>query len=169
MKATVIYESERGVTSRVQTAFTLNFAFALALTVVAMALRPLVAGFFGVGSQWPLFLIASADLFLRGLGNINDSLLLRDMEFKRRIVSQLTANVVRGGHDRDGGGGPRGSALVLGYLAGTPAWTCSVWILKPFRPTFQIDRGAVRGIASTAGGRRRSRSSPRSPSARTSP
>ena len=42
-------------------------------------------------------------------------------------------------------------ALVIGFIIGTAAWTGTVWILKPFRPTLRIDRAAVRGIASYGG------------------
>ncbi len=152
MKATVIYESERGVTRRVQTAFTLNIAFTVVLTLIAVALAPFVARFFDVEADTLLFVIAAADLLLKGLGNIHDSLLLRDMEFRRRIVSQLVANVVRGGGTIVLAlAGLGASALVLGFIAGTAAWTASLWLLKPFRPTFEIDRTAVRGVAAYGG------------------
>jgi PST family polysaccharide transporter len=152
MKATVIYESERGFSDRVQTAFTLNAIFTVVLTGVAVALAPLIADFFGVGSESFLFRIAALDLLLTGLGNIHDALLLRDMEFKRRIVPQLTGNVTRGvvsiGLAVAGLGA---EALVYGFIAGTSVWTVTLWIVKPFRPTLRIERDAVRSIVSYGG------------------
>jgi lipopolysaccharide exporter len=152
MKATVIYESETGITERVQTAFTLNLVFTLVLTVVAVALAPLIADFFGVGSETWLFRIAALDLLLMGLGNIHDGLLLRDMEFKRRIIPQLSANVVRGlASIALAVAGLGAEALVYGFIAGTAVWTVTLWIVKPFRPTLGIERGAVRSIATYGG------------------
>jgi len=152
MKATVIYESERGITSRVQTAFTLNLAFTVVLTALAVGLAPLVASFFRAEGNEALFAVASLDLLLRGLGNVHDALLLRDMEFKRRIVPQLTSNVARGAAMIGlavAGLGP--SALVIGFIIGSGVWTATLWIIRPFRPNLTIDRGAVRGVATYGG------------------
>ena len=148
MKATVIYESEKGVTSRVQTAFTLNVIFTLALTALAVLVAPLVARYFGAEAHTWLFRIASLDLLVTGLGNINDGLLLRDMEFRRRMIPLLTSNVVRGlATIALAVAGLGASALVIGFIIGSTAWTINLWIVKPFRPTFTIDRTAVRGVA----------------------
>jgi lipopolysaccharide exporter len=152
MKATVIYESEQGVTPRVQTAFTLNLIFTLTLTVLAVALAPLIAGFFEVSSETGLFRLAALDLLLRGIGNIHDALLLRDMEFNRRIIPQLTSNIVRAAVTIAlAVAGLGADALVIGFIVGTAVWTVNLWIVKPFRPTLTIERTAVRGIASYGG------------------
>lgn len=152
MKATVIFENERGVTKRVQTAFTLNLIFTVVLTAVAVALAPLVAEFFGVSSETVLFRLAAADLLLTGLGNIHDALLLRDMEFRRRIIPQLTGNVTRGvATILLAVAGLGASALVIGFIIGTAVWTATLWIVKPFRPTLAIERSALRAIASYGG------------------
>ena len=152
MKATVIYESERGVTKRVQTAFTLNLAFTIVLTVVAVALAPFVARFFGAEGHEVLFAVASLDLLLRGLGNVHDALLLRDMEFRRRILPQLISNFARGtAMIALAVAGFGASALVIGFIIGSAVWTLTLWIVRPFRPNLTIDRGAVRGIATYGG------------------
>jgi lipopolysaccharide exporter len=152
MKATVIYEGEEGVTERVQTAFTLNLIFTVALTAIAVATAPLIAQFFGVASETTLFRIAALDLLLTGLGNIHDALLLRDMEFRRRIIPQLTGNIARGGSTiLLAVAGLGASALVIGFIIGTGVWTATLWIVKPFWPSLTIERGAVRGIASYGG------------------
>jgi len=152
MKATVIYESERGVTVRVQTAFTLNLIFTLMLTALAVALAPAIAEFFGVPAETGLFRLAALDLLLRGLGNIHDALLLRDMEFRRRIIPQLTSNVVRAAVTIALAiAGLGADALVIGFIVGTAVWTLTLWVIKPFRPTLRIERSAIRGIAAYGG------------------
>jgi lipopolysaccharide exporter len=152
MKATVIYESERGFSDRVQTAFTLNAIFTVFLTLVAVLLAPLIADFFGAGDESFLFRLAALDLLLTGAGNIHDGLLLRDMQFRVRAVPQITGNATRGlasiGLALAGLGA---SALVIGFIAGTAVWTVTLWIVKPFRPNFTINRGAVRSIATYGG------------------
>jgi len=152
MKATVIYESERGITSRVHTAFTLNLGFTIVLTAIAVALAPLVAAFFDAEGHSALFAVAALDLLLRGMGNIHDALLLREMEFKRRIIPQLTSNIARGGTMIGlavAGLGP--AALVIGFVVGSAVWTLTLWIIRPYRPKLLIDRTAVRGIATYGG------------------
>jgi lipopolysaccharide exporter len=149
MKSTVIYQAERGITARVQTAFTLNLIFTILLTAIAVALAPLIAQFFDAESETILFRIAALDLLLTGLGNIHDALLLRDMEFQRRIIPQLSGNLVRGiSTILLALAGLGASALVIGFIIGTAVWTLTLWIVKPFVPTFTIDRSAIRGVAS---------------------
>jgi len=152
MKATVIYQSEEGVTSRVQTAFTLNLIFTGLLTILAVALAPLIAEFFEAESETILFRVAALDLLLRGLGNIHDALLLRDMEFRRRLIPQLTSNLVRGiATIALAVAGLGASALVIGFIIGSAVWTLTLWIVKPFRPTLRIERSSVKGVATYGG------------------
>ena len=152
MKATVIYESERGYSDRVHTAFTLNLLTTAVLTVGAVAAAPLVARLFHAESQTGLFALAAADVALMGLGNIHDALLLRDMRFRRRIVAQLTASAVRAavtiGLAVAGAGA---TALVIGFLAGTAASTIVLWLVEPYRPRLLIRRDAVRDVATYGG------------------
>ena len=152
IKATVIYESEQGVTPRVETAFTLNLILAAALAGLGFLLGPVIADFFNAESEAWLFRVAAMHIVLIGLGNIHDSLLLRDMQFRRRIVPQVVQNIVRavvsiglvvGGLDAEG--------LVIGFLAGTAVWVVVLWILTGYRPNLTIQRSAVRGMASYGG------------------
>src|SRR4051812_49837613 len=46
MKASVIYEQERGITERVQTAFSLGMMISLASTGIGVLISPLLADFF---------------------------------------------------------------------------------------------------------------------------
>jgi lipopolysaccharide exporter len=149
MKSTVIYQSEQGITPRVQTAFTLNLIFTIFLTVIAVVLAPVIAQFFGAESETILFRLAAADLLLVGLGNIHDALLLRDMEFRLRIIPQVAGNLTRGVSTiLLALAGLGASALVIGFIIGTAVLTLSLWIVKPFRPTLTIERSAIPGIAS---------------------
>ena len=152
MKATVVYEQEKGVTARVQSAFTVNLIIAVALTGVAVLCAPLVADFFGVGEEADLFRLGALSLLFVGLGNIHDALLLREMDFKRRTIPQIVRAAVRAvfsiGLALAGFGA---ESLVIGLLVGSAAWTLAQWILSPLRPTFELDLGVVRGMAAYGG------------------
>ncbi len=153
MKATVVFEQETGVSERVQTAFTLNLVLAVGLTALAVALAPAVAAFFGVPDEAGLFRLASVNLLIAGLGNIQDSLLLRELEFRRRIVPELVRSVLRGGVAIIlallGFGA---ESLVYGMLAGNAAWTMLLWVLTRFRPDFSLDLRIARSMFSYGSG-----------------
>lgn len=147
MNATVVYEQERGVTARVQTAFTLNLLAATALTAVGVAAAPLVAALFGMESSTGLFRLAALNLLGIGLGNIHDGLLMRELDFRRRAIPGIVRAFVRGivsivlaiaGH----GAG----ALVGGMLAGTAVWAITLWVMSPLRPNFRVDRAIARSM-----------------------
>jgi O-antigen/teichoic acid export membrane protein len=152
MKATVIFESEKGYSDRVHTTFTLNLVATALMTVLAVASAPLIARLFQAEAETALFALAATDVAIRGLGNIHDALLLRDMRFRRRIITNLTANLVRGGTTIAlavaGLGAP---ALVIGFIAGTAAWTITLWLVEPYRPRLVIRRDALRGLAAYGG------------------
>src|SRR5215213_2554349 len=123
MKASVIYEQQRGITERVHTAFTLGMLISLALTGVGMLLAPLVSDFFDVGDVTGLFRLAVVNITLTGLGNVHDALLLRDLAFRARNMSEVVRGVVRAGLSIALAlAGAGAASLVWGMLAGTFAW-----------------------------------------------
>ncbi|HEX7244257.1 MAG TPA: lipopolysaccharide biosynthesis protein [Solirubrobacterales bacterium] len=149
MKATVVYEQEQGVTERVQSAFTVNLIIAAGLTVLGVLCAPLVAQFFNVADQADLFRVGALCLLFVGLGNIHDALLVREMDFKRRMAPQLAQAAVRAGISIGLAVAGFGAwSLVIGMLVGSAAWTAVQWILSPLRPTLDLDLGIVRGMAS---------------------
>jgi lipopolysaccharide exporter len=152
MKWTVVYEQEHGITERVQSAFTLNLILAASLSAVGVLLAPLVAGFFHASDHVLLFRLAALNLLLTGLGNIQDGLLLRGMAFRRRSIPQVLRASVRGVVGIVLALAGMGAAsLVVGFLAGTAAWTLCLWLMAPFRPTFRLDVGIARSMAAYGG------------------
>lgn len=147
MGQAVIYEQEEGHSARVDVAFTINIALTTLLTLVAIALAPLIAGFFHASGHDGLFRLAMLDIFLTGLGGVHDGLLLRDLGFRMRIVTQVANSIVRAGVGVTlallGFGA---SSMVWGMLAGTAAWAVSLWICTDFRPTLRFDREIARSI-----------------------
>lgn len=153
LAATVQYEQEKGITPRVQTAFTLNLGLSVVLCAIGVAAAPLIAGFFHVSGDTDLFRLAALNLLLRGTANIHDALLLRDLAFNRRIVSQLSGQVARAIVSIALAFAGLGAAsLVFGMLAGTVVWAVVVWAITGFRPNMTIERSAVRPMVTYGGG-----------------
>lgn len=153
MKATVVFEQETGLTDRVQTAFTVNLLLAVVLTILGVLLAPLVAAFFGLQEYTDLFRLGALNLLVRGLANIQDALLLRELAFRSRAVPEVTRAVMRGVVSIAlAFAGLEAAALVYGMLAGNFAWLVVLWARSRFRPTFALDLGIARSMFSYGSG-----------------
>lgn len=84
--AALIHEQEKGHSARVQTAFTLNVAFSTLLALVGISLAAPLASFFGVPDQTTLFRALAVYLVLRGIGQVNDAVLRRELRVSRRAA-----------------------------------------------------------------------------------
>jgi PST family polysaccharide transporter len=152
MKATVVYEQEHGVSDRVRTAFSMNIALAIVLSAAGVLLAPAVASFFHQGSHAGLFRLAALNPLITGLGNVHDGVLLRDLRLRERVGPQFQRSLVRAVVSialAAAGMGP--ASLVIGFLAGTGAWTASLWRIIPLRPSLKLDRAAARGMIAYGG------------------
>jgi lipopolysaccharide exporter len=149
MKASVIYEQERGITERVHTAFSLGMMIALGLTAIGLLIAPLLADFFRMGEVTGLFRLAVVNVALTGLGNVHDALLLRDMAFRPRIVTEVVRGLVRAAVSIALALAGFGAAsLVWGMLAGTFAWALVLWRLTRFVPSLRFNRVIARSMLS---------------------
>ncbi|MGY1621153.1 oligosaccharide flippase family protein [Geodermatophilus sp. SYSU D00965] len=145
----LIHDQEKGITNRVQTAFTLNLLIAALLTALFVLCSPAVAAYFRVPDQADVFRAIAFYLLIRGAGQVHDAVLRRDLDFRRRTWTEMTRAVTRlvvsVALALDGQGV---WALVWGLLAAELAGTVVNWLLVPFRPRFLIDRTAVRTLLS---------------------
>lgn len=145
----LIHDQERGITSRVQTAFTLNVLIAAVLTGVFVVCAPAVAAFFRVPDEVDVFRVIALYLLIRGIGQVHDAVLRRDLDFRRRTLTELARATTRFGVSITLALLDQGVwALVWGLLAAEVAGTVVNWVLVPFRPQFTIDRTAVRTLLS---------------------
>lgn len=152
MKAAVVFEQEEGITPRVRAAATINLALAALLALIAVALAPTIAGFFRVEEETWLFRLAALNLLLVGLANIQDAVLLRGLDFRRRTRAELARGLTRGSVSialAVAGFGPE--ALVGGMLAGSCAWAVVLWVMIPLRPALRIPRGSTHGLLGYGG------------------
>lgn len=145
----LIHDQERGITNRVQTAFTLNLAIAALLTGVFVLCAPAIAAYFRVPESADVFRAVAFYLLLRGAGQVHDAVLRRDLAFRRRIWTELARAATRFTVSITLALLGQGVwALVWGLLAAEVAGTVVNWVLVPFRPRFTIDRTAVRTLLS---------------------
>jgi PST family polysaccharide transporter len=142
----LVYEQERGITRRVQTAFTLNVAIASACTAVGLLTAPLVARVFDV-QDTTLLQVLFLYFLLRGLVQVPDAVLRRDLAFKRRALIEVSRAVVRGVVSialAATGAGPW--ALVAGILASEAVGVVLTWASVRFVPALVFDRSAARTL-----------------------
>jgi PST family polysaccharide transporter len=153
MNATVVYEQQAGVTKRVDVAFTLNLIVAVILCGIAVAAAPAVASLFELQGEEDLFRLGAVSLLFTAFGNIHDSLLLREMAFRRRAIPQIVRAAVRGVVSIVLAlAGLGASSLVIGMLAGSACWSVTQWILTRYRPRLSLDRSIVRSMAAYGSG-----------------
>ena len=147
MKASVVYEQESTITTRVQTAFTVSLIASSTLTVVGVALAPLLAAFFGVTDHTGLFRLAALNVLLVGLGNVQDGLLLRNLAFRSRLAAEGMRATLRAIISISLAVTGFGAAsLVWGMLGGTAVWIVVLTFMTGFRPTLRLDRAAARSM-----------------------
>lgn len=149
MKATVVYEQERVRSERLDTAFVINLVIAVALCAIGILAAPVIAGFFGIEGEAGLFRLAAISLLITGLANIHDAVLLRDLDFRQRIVPELTRGLVRGGVAIAlAFAGFGAEALVWGLLAGQTAWAVMEWVVTGYRPRLRANMAIARSMTS---------------------
>jgi lipopolysaccharide exporter len=143
--AALIYEQEHGITDRVQTAFTLNLIVSSTLAGLGILLTPAIAAFFGLSSHRDVFQVLFAYLLVRGLGQVQNSVLQRDLRFGRRATVEICRGLVRVVVSIALAVAGFGVwALVGGLLAGELIGTTLAWWMVDFWPRLSFDRRALR-------------------------
>jgi lipopolysaccharide exporter len=143
--AALIYEQEHRITLRVQTAFTLNALIAAALTGIGVLLTPAVAAFTNLQQHENVFRVLLLSLFIRGLGQVQNSVLQRDLHFKGRAVVEIGGSAVRTVLSIALALSGLGVwAIVWGVLVGEIVSTALSWWLTGFWPRFSFDRAVAK-------------------------
>jgi PST family polysaccharide transporter len=142
--AAIVHDQETGLSHRVRIAFTLNLAIAIGLTGLGVLAAPLVAGFFHTAGADLLFRVLFCYLLLRGIGQVQDAVLQRDLRFRDRTMIDTTRSVIRGAVSiawAVAGGGAW--AIVGGVVAGEAAAAVAYCVAVRLRPTWRLHRGTV--------------------------
>lgn len=143
----LIYGQERGFTRSVHTAFTVNIGVCASLAIVNLQFAPVVARFFGAPQEVNIFRALAVYILLRGVGQIQDALLKRDLRFRQKAAADLVRAVVRGGLSVGLAVAGYGAwALVWGFLAAEAAGTFTAWSLTRYRPRLMLDRRSAASL-----------------------
>ncbi len=93
--AAVVAEQEKGISYRTRSAYTLNLALSLLIAGAGVAASPLIAALFKAESHAGLFALIFLYPLFRGAGQVNDAVLKRDLQFKRRTLVDVGRALVR--------------------------------------------------------------------------
>lgn len=141
MGAALIYEQEEGQSRRVDIAFTVNSFVALVVGALVLFGAPAIAGFFHATDNVNLFRALAILILAKGLNQVPDALLRRNLDFKRRLGCDATRAIGRFGVATTllvMGWGP--AAMLVGVISAEWAATVLTWILVKFRPRFAFER-----------------------------
>ncbi len=142
--AALIYR--RGdITRESYTAFVTVIASSLLVYLVAVAGAPLVAAFFRQPAVVPVLRVLAVTVPISGLSRIPYALLSRNLDFRRKIFPELTANILGSGASIAlalGGAGVW--SLVWGQVLRALLATALVWPLTAWRPRLHFDLHAAR-------------------------
>ena len=126
---------------RTDAALATALAFAGALTLLAVLLAPLLAGFFNTPAVTPLLRVLSLSLLLGACASVPEALLRKDLLFHKTVTASLLKAGVTGGLSIAlalSGAGVW--ALVWGQLGGLVVYNIALWSLVDHRPDLRFWR-----------------------------
>lgn len=137
--ASLIYEQETGQTHRVTVAFTVNLIMAVTLGSLMFFGADAIDSFFQADHP-EIFRVLAFLILLKGLGQVPDAMLKRDLDFRRRIRADFTRSIGRLVVTvalLQSGMGP--VAMVIGVLSAEVAAVAITWWLVRFVPRLAFD------------------------------
>ncbi|MGB0383532.1 MAG: lipopolysaccharide biosynthesis protein [Ardenticatenaceae bacterium] len=144
-----LIQRRQDVDAAANTVFTLNLLLGVSLTLIAMAMAPLIARFFREPLVIPILRWLSLSFTLNALGAIHIVRLQRELEFRRKLIPDLGRSLVKGIVSLGLAWGGFGVwALVVGQLSGILAGVILVWGVFPWRPRLTINTALVRELLS---------------------
>lgn len=154
--ASVLVQREKITEADKSTTFWVTAGFGLLVCIVMISISGLVADFYGDPQVQPLFAAVSLDFLLCALSQVQQTLLVREMDFKALELRSM-AGVVIGSIAAVGvaamGGGPW--ALIVQQLTYSTVGLVLIWRFSPWRPKLMFSRAslrAMRGFGTRASG-----------------
>ncbi|WP_288378464.1 MOP flippase family protein [uncultured Massilia sp.] len=127
--------------------FWLNCGFGLAMTLVMLALSPLVAAFYQEPRVQPVIAVMALSFFLSSLSIVHTSVLTREMAFERLAKVELAASVLS--YAIGIGAALLGHgvwSLVYQVVANAALGTLFTWFASPWRPRLMFAWSEIHGI-----------------------
>jgi len=123
------------------TVFTINLLLGLTLSTAAFFLAPWMAAYFSEPMVTPVLRWLGLSFTINALGAVHSRLLVRELDYRRKIVPDLGNTVVKGVASIGLAFAGYGVwALVFGQLLGSLASVILLWIVLPWRPRLSINR-----------------------------
>ena len=151
MGAALVYEQEKGITNRVQVAFTVNCGVTAVLATLAFFGSPLIASYFDLPGYTNLFRSLSIVVVLSGITTIPWALFMRGMDFKKRAVVEVARDSTRFVVTMvlvfaDAGAW----GVMIGLISGYAVWMVLTWTFIRFRPVLRWERDVAKELFSYA-------------------
>jgi O-antigen/teichoic acid export membrane protein len=147
LTSALIYE-ERDWAAGANLCFWVTLATSLAETALAWGLAPALAGFFHEPGLAPMLRVLSLSLVLTAAGNTHDTLLRRDLAFRRKLVPDLAQAAAKGGAAIALAALGYGAwSLIWGQVLGTVVVSAVLWGVQPWRPAWPPLRRRDRAVA----------------------
>ncbi len=135
------------------TAFWFTLLMGCGLGLAVAGISPVAADFFSQPGLVGLMAVMGLNLPLRALGLTQYALAQRRMDFRARTVAELGEVILRAvAGIALALAGAGAWSLVLGYLAGTLAWTATLWVVTAWRPRLHLGGRRVPGLLRFGGG-----------------
>jgi PST family polysaccharide transporter len=142
-----LIQRRQNIEEAANTVFTLNLLLGISLTLITIAVAPLVAAYFQEPSVTPILRWLSLTFLINAIGAIHLVRLERELEFKRKLIPDLGRAAVKGfvsiGCALTGFGV---WALVYGQLGGALAGVILAWGMEPWRPRLTISLSLTRDL-----------------------
>ena len=151
MGAALVYEQEKGITNRVQVAFTVNVMVTATLATLALVGSPLIASYFDLPGYTNLFRCLAIVVVLSGITTIPWALFMRGMDFKKRAIVEVARDSTRFVVTMAlvvGGMGAWG--VMIGLISGYAVWMVLTWAFIKFRPVLRWERDVAKELFSYA-------------------
>ncbi len=147
MGAALVYEQEEGLSDRVQVAFTANVLLGGVLGVLAVLIAPLIGAYFQAEAYVGVFRAFAVVVVLSALNTVPWSLFMRNMDFRRRSLVEITRDVTRVGLTIVLALAGWGAwSVIAGFVASNTVTLVLTWTLLRFWPTLRWNLTIVREL-----------------------
>lgn len=127
------------------TTFCLSLGIGLVLTLLTLAVSPLVASFYGEPEVTAILAVLSVNFLIVSFGSVQDGRMRARLDFKRRFFAELGRASTKGAVTITLAALGLGVwSLVLGQVIGAATSTLLYIVLERWRPRLRIDRALAR-------------------------
>jgi O-antigen/teichoic acid export membrane protein len=129
------------------TAFWVTLTGGAVFTVLGVTFAEPLAALYGEPAAGPLLAVLSATFVIAALGAPHQSLMLRDMDFKRVEMLPMFGALVGGaGAVALAAGGAGAWAIIAQHVIATVITTALIWLRSPWRPRFAFSFASLRDL-----------------------